>query len=850
LASADSGYFQQDLPFSASRGLRGDLTIAQASQSFSDVPSEHWAISYIQSLAARGIITGDAHGNFRPDAPMTRAEVAALLSQAFSPSPLQESASFSDVRTSYWAHGVIQEANAAGFLNGDSDDLFRPHRQVTRSEVLLALVSGLAYEPAQPYLETVSFYRDGYTVPVWMIEAIGAATEQQLVVNYPDVRELNLEQTATRAEVAAMVYQALVSQGSMPALGSDYIPSLTPEPIALADLEDVCEDSDIENYIRELREYGEVDKGAEEPFGWWTASQELATLEFKSISYRLLINCGENAVSRLVRELEIHDSDYPISSRPEFVSYYLIVLSALVQIGEDVVPALTSMLENPNSDIDSSYSIAGEMPENYQHGLALYIASAIGPEAEDIIPTLIQMVQSEEYEYFYLDRDSLEFRYQTHEYKTSAYEALLAIGFSSSDDTDGVVKIALDNALTEAINNSNVESVQRIAMLLHELGYSNDIAIDFLIDFLENPEADPLGRGFVAVTLAQMKASPSRVIPFLIKQIQQAARQIDRDPSQIRNSHYSIVYLVSALGIYGDLASDSVEILGELVLILEKMDEINGDFYLFKDIAMEAIVALGNIGFSDLETITLINQTIGDMPWLYDKNATVVFGYGDVVIPCAAATALSQQGEDIATVAMGNSNLPSHEDVEVRVLATHVIANFRPNMLSKLATELSTVGSDTDPGYLISGCYAIRNRESERLQLPFLSNAVPYLVDGLNSANEPLRTFSAYALAGISDIGDSDTDYVSALVDALKTGDESTRIAAALALDLIGIDAQSASDDLLIALGDESFEVRVAAASALFGVNTSSELPYGIRVYGGGDWLEVFDAIERFFEGR
>ncbi|EMT38023.1 N-acetylmuramoyl-L-alanine amidase [Thermoanaerobacter thermohydrosulfuricus WC1] len=46
---------------------------------FKDVPESHWAAASIERLAKMGLIRGDGNGNFRPDQPITRAEVVALL---------------------------------------------------------------------------------------------------------------------------------------------------------------------------------------------------------------------------------------------------------------------------------------------------------------------------------------------------------------------------------------------------------------------------------------------------------------------------------------------------------------------------------------------------------------------------------------------------------------------------------------------------------------------------------------------------------------------------------------------------------------------------------------------------
>jgi len=47
---------------------------------FADVQS-HWAKGDIEFLASLGLVKGDEAGRFRPDAPITRAETAVLLSR-------------------------------------------------------------------------------------------------------------------------------------------------------------------------------------------------------------------------------------------------------------------------------------------------------------------------------------------------------------------------------------------------------------------------------------------------------------------------------------------------------------------------------------------------------------------------------------------------------------------------------------------------------------------------------------------------------------------------------------------------------------------------------------------------
>ena len=69
----------------------------------------------------------------------------------------------------------------------------------------------------------VSVYSDAVQIPNWAQNSVAAATARQLVVNYPTASQLNPSRQATRAEVAAFVYQALVNAGQAQAIPSPYV---------------------------------------------------------------------------------------------------------------------------------------------------------------------------------------------------------------------------------------------------------------------------------------------------------------------------------------------------------------------------------------------------------------------------------------------------------------------------------------------------------------------------------------------------------------------------------------------------------------------------------------------------
>jgi len=192
---------------------------------FKDVSANYWAQTFIQELASRNIIKGFPDGSFRPNDPVTRAQFAALLSQAMNKQTVRSSATFTDVSSTNWAATAIQKAYTTGFMSGYSATTFRPNENISRVQILVSLANGLGYAPTKPANTTLQLYSDATTVPAYARNSVAAATENRMVVNYPNLKLLNPNQPATRAEVAAFIYQALVRSGQIKAIPSPYIVS-------------------------------------------------------------------------------------------------------------------------------------------------------------------------------------------------------------------------------------------------------------------------------------------------------------------------------------------------------------------------------------------------------------------------------------------------------------------------------------------------------------------------------------------------------------------------------------------------------------------------------------------------
>ena len=181
----------------------------------------HWARSYISSLSQQGIIKGFPDGTFRPNAPVTRVQFAAIINQAFRPAARRSPLNFADVETGYWGYQPIQTAYQGGFLAGYPDGSFVPNQEIPRVQVLVSLANGLGLTADNE--SVLNAYQDLDRIPTWAVPSVAAATQKEIVVNYPTPSVLNPNRQATRAEVAAFVYQALVQAGKAQAIDSPYL---------------------------------------------------------------------------------------------------------------------------------------------------------------------------------------------------------------------------------------------------------------------------------------------------------------------------------------------------------------------------------------------------------------------------------------------------------------------------------------------------------------------------------------------------------------------------------------------------------------------------------------------------
>lgn len=121
-------------------------------KTFSDVEDDAWYATAVNTMASLGMLGGYPDGTFRPDAPITRAEFAAIA-LAFAYDPASASCSYTDVSANAWYYTYVAQATTYGWIGGYPDGSFRPNNSITRAEVAVIVNNMLGRSADKSYID-------------------------------------------------------------------------------------------------------------------------------------------------------------------------------------------------------------------------------------------------------------------------------------------------------------------------------------------------------------------------------------------------------------------------------------------------------------------------------------------------------------------------------------------------------------------------------------------------------------------------------------------------------------------------------------------------------------------------
>lgn len=172
---------------------------------FGDVQG-HWAEEQIALAVARGWAKGYENGVFKPNAAVTRAELAVLLHQALGQSGEGAAPTFTDAAAiPAWAAASVAAGAQAKLLIGYEDGSFRPGRAVSRAEAAVIAERALGTGAAASAGESAApEYADAAAIPAWARAAAAQMQRQGIMKGRPESRFAPADKL-TRAEAVTLL---------------------------------------------------------------------------------------------------------------------------------------------------------------------------------------------------------------------------------------------------------------------------------------------------------------------------------------------------------------------------------------------------------------------------------------------------------------------------------------------------------------------------------------------------------------------------------------------------------------------------------------------------------------------
>ncbi|MEW6698377.1 MAG: S-layer homology domain-containing protein [Bacillota bacterium] len=178
---------------------------------FNDIEG-HWAANDIEYMAEQGYINGVGEGKFKPQALVTRAEFVTMLVNVLG---LQGEAdvSFKDVSKGAWYYSNIAKAHKAGLAKGNGKDTFAPGAPITRQEMAAMVSNAMKHKGISPQADktVLAVFADSSLIADWAKQAAAEVYAAKIIKGKPTNNKFWFapKDNTTRAEAAAMLKNLL-----------------------------------------------------------------------------------------------------------------------------------------------------------------------------------------------------------------------------------------------------------------------------------------------------------------------------------------------------------------------------------------------------------------------------------------------------------------------------------------------------------------------------------------------------------------------------------------------------------------------------------------------------------------
>jgi hypothetical protein len=182
---------------------------------FPDVPLDYWSMEQVISCVDAGIVQGYPDGTYKPTVAITRDQMAVYISRALAQGdanlPDASTQTFPDVPTDHWAYKYIQFASAQGVVEGYPDGTYKPSVELDRGQMAVFIARSICTPLGDAGMAS---YTPGATdvfpdvaSDYWAFKYIGYVKYRSVVQGYPD-GTYRPDAICTRDQMAVYVTRA------------------------------------------------------------------------------------------------------------------------------------------------------------------------------------------------------------------------------------------------------------------------------------------------------------------------------------------------------------------------------------------------------------------------------------------------------------------------------------------------------------------------------------------------------------------------------------------------------------------------------------------------------------------
>lgn len=175
------------------------------SQTFTDI-NNHWARNEIKNVTEKGLFTGTEQGKFSPDKSMTRGMFVTVLGRLAKADVSEyKKSTFSDVKTNAYYMGYIEWAVKNNIVKGIGEGEFAPEQPISREQMAViitnyAKATGLELKKVNAEI----YFADNDRIEGYAKEAV-KNMQTAGIIKGRDGNLFEPKGTATRAEVSAVI---------------------------------------------------------------------------------------------------------------------------------------------------------------------------------------------------------------------------------------------------------------------------------------------------------------------------------------------------------------------------------------------------------------------------------------------------------------------------------------------------------------------------------------------------------------------------------------------------------------------------------------------------------------------